>query len=123
LETITQGQGNIKDEQKIRDLISKSGLIDKLSQKVQKEISVEPIRKETKQQLLLSVQKGRAFLSLNVVEPDPTNSIQIHVHFGHFRISSDFVMADVEPLFQFNASFDLVSLVDLESGYSIINGF
>jgi hypothetical protein len=35
LEEITNGQlGSIEDEVRIRDLISKSGLIDKLSQKV-----------------------------------------------------------------------------------------
>jgi hypothetical protein len=41
LEDITDGQmGNIQDEAKIRDIISKSGLIDKLSQKVLKKYRV-----------------------------------------------------------------------------------
>jgi hypothetical protein len=55
----------------------------------------------------LNIASGRAFVGLNRVQEDPSSSLQLHVHFGHQRILSKFVMTDIEPSFQFHTNLDL----------------
>jgi hypothetical protein len=80
------------------------------------DIAKSSISSETLRHVTLNITSGRAFVGLNRVQEDPSSSLQLHVHFGHQRILSHFVMADMEPAFQFQTKLNLpVRLLHLDA--------
>ncbi|KAJ2992607.1 Centrosomal protein of 76 kDa [Globomyces sp. JEL0801] len=105
---VTEGKINhLKDEETIREVISSSGLIDKLSQEVKAVSNPKNVRKGSRI-LVVTIQKGRALVGLNNVQ-----------QFGTSRFSTVPKMGDMEPIFNdiFELNLpakDLGLLVDIE---------
>jgi centrosomal protein CEP76 len=129
---------NVKDEQLIREEITKSGLIDKLTNKIQQihtensskyEYSSTPktepaaIKRRPDNILKVTIVKGRAFIGLNFVET--TGTIQIHSSFGHSRNVSPKVMCQVEPKINHDIKFqlplkDVNNLLDIDHKIHVV---
>lgn len=83
------------------------------------------LNKYNDRQLNLRVIKGRAFIGLDTFQQDPTSTLQIHVKFGSNRYTSEPVMSDIEPTFNFSTmlklpSRDLNLLLDIEELIHIV---
>jgi hypothetical protein len=99
-------------------MISSSGLIEKLTDKVKgnaKNIDKPKVadaldsllHRKGEKILKLGIMKGRALVGLNNMEMDASNSLQVHVQFENARYSTKRVMSQVEPVFNEFVEFDL----------------